>query len=402
MILFNIAPSNFSITKGSVALRCRINATTSGGLTYADAAHSIGLQGPGGINGGGVPVLGNGYAPFQRMTLYGSNSAILQQTNFLNDEMNLMLMHNSNTSYLQTDAGLLLGVGAQFYVVSPTSGYLDVVLPLPLSIFQSATTDFPAYLLSAPLTLQIDISSVARAFYSGSSATVTEFSISNSFLLFQAVECPSAFIEAERQAVKSSPFVMTCTNSLNVQIPQSILSSYTLGLNASSIRCAFVLPSNAASYATTTQLNYLRSGSDAGTNGASGNGTGMNNQLYADGNLINSNIMDNCANTLYMLKQALHHNVQSNVLYPSPIANVYSVTAGAQGPGLNTYSSYYYAVGFDATSFSNESTIFGGSPATNLNFQLTGYVNPTYICTLLIFYDVLVAFGEDGTISVKR
>jgi len=382
-------------------LRCRINATTTG-LTYATAATSIGLQGPGGINSGGVPVMGNGYAPFQRMTLYGANSAILQQTNFLNEEMNLMLMHNSNSAYLSSDAGLLLGLGAQFYVVSATSAYLDVVLPLPLSIFQSATTDFPAYLLSAPLTLQIDLSSVARAFYAGGTATVTEYSISNSFLLFQAVELPSEFIQAERQAVKSSPFVMTCTNSLNVQIPQSILSSYTLGLNASSIRGACVLPSNAASYATTTQVNYLRSGSDAGTNGASGNGAGMNNQLYLDGNLINSNIVDNCANTFYMLKQFMHHNVQSNVLYPSPVSNQFSATAGAQGPGLNSYSAYYYAIAWDTSSYDEESTIFGGSPATNLNLQLVGYVNPTYICTVLVFYDVLVAFGEDGTISVKR
>jgi len=402
VILFNIAPSNFSITKGSAALRCRVTLTGTN-LASAAATAAAGFSGPGGLGGTSqVPILGNGYSVIQRMTLYGSNSSIIEQRNFLNDEMNLMLMHNSNGYFLSTDAGILMGIGAQFYSVSATSAYLDLVLPLPLAALQSATQDFPAYLLSAPLTLQIDLASIARAINVSGTATVTEYSVSNTFLLFQAVELPSAFIEAERMAVKSSPYVMSITNTLAVQVPQSILTSYTLGLNASSIRGAALLPSNAASYAVGTPLQYLRSGSDDGTNGASGNGAGMNNQIYLDGNLINSNIVDNVANTFYMLKQFMHHNIQSNVLYPSPTALVPADASAAHGPGTSTYCTKYYAVGWDTTSFDEESTIFGGVPATNVNFQCVGYTNPTYLVTVLIFFDVLLAFGEAGQISVKR
>jgi len=406
VLLFNIAPSNFSITKGSMALRARITFTGTGFDTATGTA-AVGLDGPGpALATANIPALGNGYSVMQRMTLYGSNSSIIAQHNYLNDEMNLMLMHNSNSAYLPTDASLLLGIGSQPVYVSATSSYVDVVLPVPLSIFQSATQDFPAYLLSAPLTLQIDLASVARAVaVTGTNAvTCTEYSVSNTFLLFQAVELPSALIEAERMAVKSSPYVMTASSTLAVQVPQSILSSYTLGLNASSIRGVAIMPTNAASNSVTTSIQYQRHCADSviGTN-VSGNGSGVSAQVYFDGNLINSNIVDNVANTFYMLKQFMHHNVQGNILQPSPIAQVISAVAAERGPGSNTYCRNYYSLGFDTTSFDEECTIFGGLPATNVNIQLAGYdVNPTFLVTVLIFFDVLVAFGSEGSMSVKR
>ena len=73
---------------------------------------------------------------------------ILAQHNFLNDEMNALLLHNSSDNWLRNDASIYLGMGQQWYVVGATSSYIDLVLPLPLSIFQSATQNFPAHLLN--------------------------------------------------------------------------------------------------------------------------------------------------------------------------------------------------------------------------------------------------------------
>jgi hypothetical protein len=403
VILFNIPPSNYSITKGSLALRMRVT-LTGVGITNQDAATSAALDGPGPIANaaGGAPLMGNGYSVFQRATLYGSNSAIIAQHNFLNDEMNFFLMHNSAATYLTTDASLLLGCGASFNVKSATESFIDLVLPLPFSIFQSSTQDFPAYLMSAPLTIQLDLSSTARAIFSGATAAISEYTVSNTFLLYQAVELPNEMIQAERMAVKSNPFIMTCSNTLAVQIPQSILTSYTLGLNASSIRGAALLPVNTASYTTAGQIKYVRNV----TGDESGAGVGVNAQLYFDGNLINSNIVDNVANTFYMLKQFMHHNIQGSVLHPSPVvasANPALTGAVSSVTGLNNFCTNYYAIAFDTASFDEESTIFGGLPSTNVNIQLQGYgANPTHLVTVMIFYDLLVAFGEDGTISCKR
>jgi hypothetical protein len=424
VILFNIPPSNYSITKGTMALRARVSVTTAAAPTYATsvAAGSLTFQGASSVaaayanppvganlNANYVASYGNAYSVIQRLTCYGANSSIIAQHNFLNDEMNALLYHNSSSEYLKNDAALLLGMGQQFYSASATSSYIDVVLPLPLSIFQSSTQNFPCHLLSAPLTIQIDLASLGRAIFGGSTVAPSEYSVSNTYLLYQAVELPSALIEAERQAVRSSPFVMTCTNTLSVQVPQNILTSYTLGLNASSIRGVMIMPSSVSSYATTSQVFYVAGRADCnfGTL-TSGSGSGINAQVFFDGNLINSNIVDNVAHTYMMLKQFMHHNLQGNIIQASINPPVYSATLANAGVGASLYTNQMFVLGFDTTSFDEESTIFGGIPATNVNIQLTGYgatvggATSSNLVTVSILYDVLVAFGEDGTISVKR
>jgi hypothetical protein len=396
LVLFNIAPSNYSISRGSAALRCRITLTGTGFVTSGfTAATAAGFQGPGSINADFVPALGNGYSWINRMTLYGANSAVIEQLNYLNDNMNLMLMHNSNANYLLGDAKILSGVGASFTYTSTTSAFMDLVLPLPLSMFNSATIDVPAYLLSAPLTLQIDLASVARALFQGSTAVVSEYTITNTYLVYQACELPPAFVDAERQMAKTSPFIMNLTSTMAVQVPASIMTSYTLGLNASSVRNVFVLPSNVSSYASATQIQYFRDVSAVMT------GAGTNAIVYVDGNQINSCIIDTVPMALAQLKQALHHNLQGSVIYASP--NFANVSAGAAIS--SPFISQFYALGFDLTSFDDEGTIFGSTAASQINIQLTGYgvtASGANLNTIIIYYDVLCAFEADGTIQIKR
>ena len=233
--------------------------------------------------------------------------------------------------------------------------------------------------------------------------------MSNTFLVYQAIELPSELIQAERMAVRSSPFVMTCTNTMSVQVPQNILTSYTLGLNASSIRGVMIMPSSVSSYSVGSQLYYVAGRSDCnyGTL-TSGSGSGVSAQVYFDGNLLNSNIVDNVANTYMMLKQFMHHNLQGNILQSSPNGPALSATLANSGQGASLYVNQCFVLGFDSTSFAEESTIFGGVPATNVNVQLQGYgttiggATSSNLCTISVVYDVLVAFGEDGTMSTKR
>lgn len=424
VILFNIPPSNYSISRGSMSLRMRVSCTTTAKPTYASFATALGFQGPGrdsvaylnppvgatgSLNASYIPDFGNAYSVIQRMTLYGANGSICDQKNFLNDEMNALLLHNSSESYLANDASILLGMGQQWYGVSATNSYIDVCVPVPLSIFQSATQNFPCHLLSAPLTLQIDLASLARAICGGGTVIPSEYTVSNTFLVYQAIELPSALIEAERMAVRSSPFVMTCTNSLCVQVPQNILTSYTLGLNASSIRGVMIMPSSVSSYSVGSQVYYVAGRADCNHGTLTdGGGSGINAQVYLDGNLVNSNIVDNVPNTYMMLKQFIHHNLQGNILQTSPNAPALSATLTSAGLGASPYVNQQFVLGFDCTSFDEESTIFGGVPATNVNIQLTGYgatiggATSSNLVTLCILYDVLCAFGEDGSMSIKR
>lgn len=390
VILFNVAPSNFSISRGTMALKCRIAVTGTGLANSAGGA--VGFQGSGAIAANNVPAAGNGYSWMSRITVFGSNSSVLEQVNYLNDNMNLLLQHNSSPQYLTFDAQILAGVNATFIYQSGTNTIIDLVIPLPLSIFNSSTQDFPAFLLSAPLTIQIDLASVGRALYRGATATITDYTVQNTFLIFQACELPASYVEAERAAVKSSPYIMNITNSLNVQVPASILTSYTLGLNCSSLRAVFVLPSNNTTYASQTQLQYIRDTGDAPNGGAYTGAGGSNAIVFVDGNQINSAIYDSPAMVFQGLKNALHHNLQASVLQPSVSTSV-------------TFLSQFYAIGWDLTSFSDEGSLFAGTACTNLNLQLTNYAQTNggaNLCTILACYDVLVCFEADGTIQTKR
>jgi hypothetical protein len=421
LILFNIPPSNYSISKGTMCLKATITVTgTALGNNNAGTAapgNTIGFQGPGvitpafaaagyaftngGLNAGNVPTLGNGYSWINRLTLYGASSSIVEQQNFAAENLNLLLMHNSNPTFLLNDGNIMMGVGANWNYPAPaainnTSASYDVVLPLPLSVFNSATQDFPLYLINTPLTLQIDINSLARSIFKGTSAnpendcTITNMTVSNTYLIYQAVELPSAHIEAERLACKSAPFIMPCTSTLNVSVPQSLLSSYSLGLNCSSLRSAFLMFSNGDGYLSSRQLQYVRPNSDIPANTYYGTGAGVNNILFLDGVQVNSAIYDNAQMAFYGLKNALHHNAQASVIYPSPC-------------NMTGYTKSNYAVGWDTSSFNGESELMVGQPVTTVNYQCTGLnANASYVATIINVYDVLVAFTGDGSMEVKR
>lgn len=389
VLLWNIPPTAGAISRQSMFLRCRVTATNGTLPTWAtDATHSMGFKGPGPVSATApfLTPLCNGYSWIQRLTLYGTGSAVIDQMNFVNSTMDMLLAHNSNPAWLAGEGQALAGIGRQ-WDVSGTSSYIDLCIPLPLSCFNNSQHDFPLYLCRNPMTLQLDMASLARAITSGSAVNTSEYTVSNAYLCYEVLEVPHSLVEAERSAVQSGhPFIMPLQSWLNVQVQSSVLSSYTLGLNASSLRSVFVEQLDAAAYALATPIQYIRNGTDASTN----YGSGINAQIYLDGNVKNSTIFDNPVVQYIELKQALHNNIQSSVMMPSVAT-------------FATYLANYNALGFDCTSFDDEGTIFGGSPVSNLNIQLTGLSNQgTYIAYVLCLYDTLLAFQADGVMEVKR
>ena len=382
LILFNIPPSNYSITKGSALLRFRVTVTGTT-LGVADV-NSISFQGFGNIAAAAPYVLqyGNAYSIFNRMTLFASNSSIIEQVNYLNDNENLMLMHNSNPTFLTADGASMLGIGTAF-AYSPggnagTSATLDLCVPLPLSFFNSTTQNVPLYLMSSPMTLQIDLATVARSLFRGANAVITDYSVSNCFLMYQAVELPNAFVEAQRMSVKSSPYIMNLTNSMSVQVPMSVLTNYTLGINASSVRAVFLLPLATTEYVVTVSNSYAKD-----TN------AGFTCSLFVDGNIVNSALFDNSPVIFSQLKQALHHSVQTGVLFPS-VSN------------STTFDTEFFSIGWDLSNFDESATIFAGTPATQLSIQLNNFVSSAKLVTIIVLYDTLVAIEADGSVSTKR
>jgi hypothetical protein len=71
-------------------LRCRVSTTGgSAAATYAGASTAVGFKGPGPVGANYLPALSNGYSWIQRLTLYGTGSAVV---NHFGDQM-LMANH---------------------------------------------------------------------------------------------------------------------------------------------------------------------------------------------------------------------------------------------------------------------------------------------------------------------
>jgi hypothetical protein len=237
------------------------------------------------------------------------------------------------------------------------------------------------------MTLQVDFASFARAIFKGTAIAVTDYTVSNMFLCYEVLEVPGSLIEAERHAIQSSPFVMPLTSWMNTQVTTSVLNSYNLGLNTSSLRAVYVLPLGSTGYANNAATNYVRPFDDEKEQW----GSGVDFKVYLDGSIKNSSINSDPVMQFTMLKQALHNSVQANV----------------HAPGKATFAEYnanYNAVGVDCLSFDDDASLFGGSSCTNLNIQAQKLKSASndYLSTVLICYDSILAISGDGLCEVKR
>jgi len=413
LVLFNIPAQNASITRRSMFIRARVQLAYTNTLPpYTSSSASTYFQGPGILvaadtmsttgtalsqTGAYIPQLSNAYAIAQRSTVF-SGGQVLDQVNFLCDVMSgLILPHSTNRDWLTNDGANLIAlaqIGIPQATTTNSTLYWDIALPVVHSMFNSER-DFPLYLLGpgTPLSIQMDLTSITRALKLATSGVTVanNFTLTQASLCYEAVDLPGEFVDSMRSRIKSSPFVLPQLSYIVTQLPLSALASYTVGVNCSSIRAAYVVPFSANSYSTdpTVAFNYNRAGAtDVGITITAGNYTGTNWQVFADGRLVNSINCDNPAITFAELKQALNGSV-SNPLLPSIATR-------------ETYKQCYFALGMDLTAFGDESCVLGGTPASQLTLSLSTWQgNPSFLATVIIAYDSLLVF-KDGIVEVKR
>lgn len=424
---FVLPNNNDSITRRSMFLRarCSINytATLAGCQTPSNSPF---FKGPGVVrftpgdgsnfilpeasaytpsqSGNEWPQLGNAYSLIQCSTVY-SGSTVIDRIDYLCDLMTgLILPHCTNPIWLFNDGQLLLGV------ISPpmrstelTTGgfvYWDLAIPVIHSCFNSER-DFPNYLLDSNnlLAIDIDLTSLNRALYFGSSAlnnlTTLNYNISNAQLCYESIELPREYIEAQRLATKKIPFVFSQLSYLINQMPMSAAVNYNVALNMSSLRAAYILPLNDSKYShiypgNTTNFAYIRNAGDVPYQGA-GDYVGTNVQLFIDNQVVNKINLDNPTMTFVALKQALRNTITD---YTTP-----------SYCGITMYKAAFFAIGIDTTNFSDGSTMMGGTPVNQAHIVLTNFITNattgTYLTNVIFAYDSLLIF-KNGKITVKR
>lgn len=418
-VLFQLSAMNASITRKTAFIKARVQLAYSNTLPpYTSTSASSWMAGPGPLQyaetmGGAtaattlplvgattpiviIPQLANAYSIINRSTVFVSG-VCADQINLTNDTMNMLLAHSTQKDWLIGDGANLLAIGQVGIAQAATTNtnlYWDIVLPLPHSMFNSER-DLPLYLLGPgqPITLQIDLAPVARAFKLATSGVTaaTNYTVTNASLSFEAVDLDPAFVDSMRARHKSSPFVLPQLSYNVVQMPLSSLANFTMGINASSVRYAAILPFSAASYSSdpTVAFAYNRAGAgDVVISATVGSYTGTSFNVYLDGRQISSLDLNNPAATFAALKQALCGSITN-----STVASIAS---------RESYKQCYFALAQDLTVFNDESTVMGGSPCSQITLALTNWQsNPTFLATVIIGYDSILLF-QDGNCTVKR
>jgi len=429
-LTFVLPNNNVSISRRSMFIKTRVQvAFPDGTVPPVGNTTNTGVffQGPGptsiaggtfnnyNITGGGLlslptfgggQQLGNAYSLIQRSTVY-SGSKPIDMIDYVCDLMSgLILPHNTSRDWLESDGGILLSIISQqnrSTSTATTGGFIywDVCIPVPHSCLNSER-DFPAYLVSDsnPLSLEVDLTSFNRAFayYAGMSpAPIQDYTLTRCSLCYESIELPREFIEAQRLATKKIPFVIPQLSYINYQMPMSALINYNVNLKLSSLRAAYILPFNNTRYIQNnlgtagSAFGYQRNTGDIALPSLTGDIAGTNAELICDGELINKVRLDNIPMTFAALKQAINGSI-TNYYTPS-IANVIS------------YRYAYYAIGINATLFSDGSTIMGGTPVDQAQIILTNYIlsstTGAYLANVIFAYDSLLIF-KNGKIETKR
>lgn len=427
---FVLPNNNVSISRRSMFIRARCSVSFNATLPSlnGNVTTSIWFQGPGIVSGQGnvaplfgslndgtafnssfnynAPSLSNAYSLIQRSTVY-SGSAVVDMIDYVCDLMSgLILPHATNQNWITNDGQALLGISSPpMRSTSLTTGgfvYWDLCIPVPHACFNTER-DFPAYLLSEsnPLSLEVDLTTFARAIAYGITTPalqpIQEFTLSRVALCYEVVELPREYIEAQRLSTKNIPFVIPQLSYMINQMPISALVNYNCVLKMSSLRAAYILPYNNATYTAAYPSNdrsfaYQRAAVDVAPSANTGIYDGTNVQLFIDGKVINQVNLDNPTMTFVALKQALKGSI-TDYSSSSSFAN------------LQKYKHNYFAIGIDTTCFSDQSTLMGGTPVNEAQIILTGMVRDattgTYLANIIFAYDSLIII-KNGKITTKR
>jgi len=427
---FILPNNNVSISRRSMFIRARCSVSFNATLPdLTGTSSAIWFQGPGPVTGQNgaiyntgttndgtandssflynIAALSNAYSLIQRSTIY-SGSAVVDMIDYVCDLMSgLILPHSTNQNWIASDGQALLAIcSPPMKSTTLTTGgfvYWDLCIPVPNSCFNTER-DFPAYLLSDtnPLSLEVDLTTFARAIAYGSSVqsrppNPLDFTLSRVALCYEAIELPREFIEAQRLQTKKIPFVIPQLSYMINQMPISALVNYNVNLKLSSLRAAYILPYNNATYTSNFPNNarsfaYQRNATDVAPSQVTGIYDGTNVQLFIDGRCVNQVNLDNPTMTFVALKQALKGSITD-------------YTSSSSYANLQRYKHNYFAIGIDTTCFSDESTVMGGTPVDQAQIVLTNMVRDatvgTYLANIIFAYDSLIIF-KNGKITTKR
>lgn len=312
------------------------------------------------------------------------SGVLAEQIQNYNKLYSSLLLHASNTTYLENDSYLEENTLPGAFNTVQT---LDVCIPVGLGLVNSRQ-HLPLFLLSS-CQLQVDLDSTLNAITQGNNAggtagAVSGHTVRNATLVFEQLVPDSQFEMSVKQMLATRVYQIPFNSWYNIKLAQTGTINQQISLNSSSVLAVM-------------WNNVTREGQKDASHFTSSNQVSA--YLYLDGQLVcNSNLSS-------VPEQFLEMNRCLNSAFDSSRTSV-GVAANTNGDAVandftlarltrDNYSNGVYLGGI-STMRSNEAGFsFQGSPVNSANLQVTCDAGGTcYIYTALQMVATIDAMGS--------
>jgi hypothetical protein len=404
-ILFQLNSASGFIKPASMYLKCRVSVTQATNDNAQVVAWGNACR--------------NASSIIDRFTV--SSGAVLESiNNYGSSYIPTLLLHCANQPYLEGDDAMLEGrrrpilaadaatsnaagrsaeVNGWVDVTANNAGvntFVDVAIPLYSNLFCNEK-GYPLCLLAQNTLIQLDLSTVGKAFFTTSAAVITEYTVSNAQLVYDLITPSPEYLMMLKQELASGmlyqiPFV----SSLSTQFAKTAGTSTTFNWGCGLSSLKGVTYSAVLAPTTVTSEKYFIS--DNATGGVISN-TGSNFRLFLDGQQQNSVIQDSTAVRYAQMTSVF--GLLTDVNRTTGAGGVFGA-AGAVTDYVKTPVTYEqnYFVGGQSCAKINECMAMTGSQVNNLTMiiETSGSNAGTYLANA--WHDRIMVVDASGSASI--
>lgn len=357
LISFQIptGPSTGYLKNNSLYLRFRVAITTGANTAQATA---FALQS------------GSASSLINRLTVSIGGTQVSQITNYhLLHEM--LLTHTTSRNYYENDSSIMQCTNTNAFGIGSANGsYIDCVVPIISPLFNGSKS-LPLWLLTAPVSVNIDLNSVGNAFYNGASEIVS-FTVSNAQLVYEVLQVDAEFMNEVKGAMMQGALYQLNLNDFNTLMTASSASlNYQIGCNYSSVRGVV--------YSQVKNAPVQNQATDLVKNGQT------NCRLYLDGRQVNNFNLDNEAQIFCEMQRCF------GILFDSSITS-YTTKAN--------YATDGFVAGVSTNRVSDPMAMTG-SRAQNINIVLDS-AGGNYNTYIVVLYDAVMTIDALGNVLLIK
>ena len=333
---------------------------------------------------------GTAYSLINPLQIIYNNAQVINITNF-DRLMDGILAHSANSTWMSTDATILLGAG-----VDVKAGQRTFILPLP-SIF-SAPRSVPLWAGSGALQIQVDFNNPATSCYCVGGALPADFTGSIiASLCYTRIDPPADFVMQGKTQLAQGVYTLPYVDYQVVRLDRTGNQNYIHPVSSSSLRSVHFTNLGTNRLASTVAGKNSLSSRSFDAHGDPTELEGMTNiQVYLDGKPVNG----------YTLATASSAGISSSQVFgelQKVFGRLYDSQRADNCIHLNSersFDSSRFMVGVSTTKFTDGGFDLTGSPVGNVMVQYTTGATGGQTQFLVFTMDKILAIDAVGSAQV--